>query len=87
MKNDDGDSWFIDNISISGEDLIAPEADFSISNDTACVNSKIYFTDLSTNGPTTWNWEFTPSTVTFTDGTNASSQNPIVQFNAAELIL
>lgn len=83
MKNEDGDNWFIDNISISGEETAAPNANFSIPNNTACVNSKITLTDLSTNSPTSWNWEFTPNTVTFTDGTSANSQNPTVQFNAA----
>ena len=32
--------------------------------------------DLSTNTPTSWNWVFIPNTVTYLNGTNASSQNP-----------
>ncbi len=47
--------------------------------------STVIFTDQSLNLPTNWTWTFTPSTVTYVNGTNANSKNPQVQFNAAGL--
>ena len=63
--------------------ISAPVADFSADNQTPTIGQTVTFTDLSTNTPTSWAWVFTPDTVTYVGGTNASSQNPQVQFNAA----
>lgn len=60
----------------------APEADFSSSANIACPSSLVTFTDQSTFSPTAWTWIFTPSTVTFQNGTNANSPAPQVSFNA-----
>ncbi|MBM3435746.1 MAG: PKD domain-containing protein, partial [Bacteroidetes bacterium] len=57
-------------------------ADFEADNLTPIVGQMVYFGDLSTNNPTSWLWEFNPSTVTYLAGTNASSQEPQVQFDA-----
>lgn len=38
--------------------VIAPVANFSMVNDTICLNQCIDFTDLSSNAPTTWSWVF-----------------------------
>jgi len=59
-----------------------PVADFSASTQSPITGQTVNFTDLSTHSPTSWNWSFSPSTVTFTGGTTATSQNPKVQFNA-----
>lgn len=40
------------------------------------------FSDFSTVCPDSWNWEISPSTYEFTNGTNASSQNPEIIFNS-----
>lgn len=58
-----------------------PVADFSADNITPTNSQTVTFTDLSTNNPTNWSWNFEPSTITFLGGTNASSQNPQLLFN------
>ncbi|MEZ4922955.1 MAG: M4 family metallopeptidase [Crocinitomicaceae bacterium] len=45
-----------------------PTADFSVNTDTTC-SGEVVFTDLSTNGPTSWSWDFG-------DGNTSTSQNP-----------
>ncbi|MEI6435356.1 MAG: PKD domain-containing protein [Bacteroidota bacterium] len=59
-----------------------PVADFSASQINPVVAQTITFSDLSSNFPTSWSWSFSPANVTFVGGTNASSQNPQVQFSA-----
>jgi PKD repeat protein len=59
-----------------------PVANFIASATTAPVNSTVLFTDLTSNAPTSWQWSFSPANVIFMAGTNASSQNPQVQFTA-----
>jgi PKD repeat protein len=72
----------LDDINIL-EAAAPPVANFTASANNGCIGKVIQFTDLSTNNPTSWNWSFNPSTVTFVNGTSATSQNPQVQFNAA----
>ena len=60
-----------------------PVAEFSANNTTPCSGDVVTFSDLSTYSPTSWAWSFSPATVSYTGGTNASSQNPQVIFNAA----
>ncbi|GAB4281289.1 MAG: hypothetical protein Kow0068_05710 [Marinilabiliales bacterium] len=47
---------------------VPPSADFSVNQTTTCTGI-VSFTDLSTNGPTSWEWDFG-------DGTNSTQQNP-----------
>lgn len=61
---------------------IPPIAQFDASVYNTTINQTVSFTDLSTNGPESWNWVFNPNTVVFVNGTDASSQNPEVQFTA-----
>ena len=58
-----------------------PIADFSSDVSIACLNTPVYFTDLSTLLPTEWHWKFSPATVEFVNGTDENSQNPQVTFS------
>jgi len=55
-------------------------ANFTADNTTPDLNNMVNFTDLSTGGATSWEWEFTPSTINYLDGTSRYSQNPKVEF-------
>jgi len=70
---------------ISGDidNAVAPEAEFYASETTPAINTSINFYDASANLPTSWTWSFSPSTVTFKESTTSTSQNPIVEFDAA----
>lgn len=79
-----GNNLYIDNINVSGvQNSNLPTADFSASSTTLCSGSSLSFSDASTNNPTSWTWSISPATYSFIGGTNANSQNPQVQFNAA----
>lgn len=49
--------------------------------DVVCTSAEVPFYGVSAFSPTGWVWSFSPSTVTFLEGTSSSSQNPIVSFN------
>ncbi|MCD4791455.1 MAG: hypothetical protein K8R37_15780, partial [Bacteroidales bacterium] len=58
-----------------------PVTDFSADDTSPAVGQTVYFTDLSTNTPTSWAWSFNPSTITYVGSTTSGSQNPQVQFD------
>lgn len=71
----------LDDINIL-ESSAPPVPAFLVSSQSGCTGKVFSFTDQSLNSPTGWNWSFTPSTVSFVNGTSATSQNPQVVFNA-----
>ncbi len=58
-----------------------PIVDFIADINTVETYQSVQFTDLSTKGPTFWNWTFLPSAgVNYTNGTSNVSQHPKVNF-------
>lgn len=57
-------------------------ADFMANQANRSYDTIIALTDLTTGEPASWNWTVSPSTYYFTDGTSASSQNPVIKFTS-----
>jgi PKD repeat protein len=66
---------------ITASTTILPDVAFEADNDFVCLGEEVSFEDMSSHVPIQWLWEFEPATVTFVNGTDASSQNPIVVFD------
>lgn len=66
-------------ITVSGS--ILPIIDFYTSNVAICPNTPVNLIDNSSACPSSWQWSFSPNSVTFLEGTTAFIPNPIVQFN------
>ena len=60
---------------------IAPTADFSASTNTTTTTGVVSFTDLSINNPTSWSWSFSPSSVSYINGTTENSRSPQLVFD------
>jgi hypothetical protein len=72
-------SWLdvrFDNLALSSS-LAAPIASFTISSNANCIGETVGFTDVSSNNPTSWNWQFvggSPATATVA--------NPSITYNS-----
>ena len=75
-----GNNMFIDNVNLTGSFGAAPVTNFVASDLNPCEDAVVSFTDQSTNGPSSWSWSFSPSTVSYQNGTQSTSQNPQVKF-------
>ncbi|MBT4968051.1 MAG: DUF5011 domain-containing protein [Bacteroidetes bacterium] len=64
--------------------IYPPVADFTSDKDTVTEGERVYFSDLSTNGPSSWKWEIKlpnySATAYFAEGTSDTSQNPVIEF-------
>ena len=67
---------------ITVSSTLLPVVDFTANQFVLCGDDVVRFTDKSTNCPSSWLWNFNPTTITFLEGTSQYSQNPVVQFNA-----
>ena len=80
VTNPNGNDEIIKNQYITVADDIMPIAEFTASDLITCSNEIIYFEDQSEYCPNYWEWTFEPNYVFFQQGTDANSQNPVVQF-------
>ena len=70
-----GNNLFLDNITVSSdcEVVLPPVADFTASQTQGCIPMTVNFSDLSTNNPTSWFWNF-PGGIP----SSSTEQNPTV---------
>ncbi len=66
---------------ITVSDTIRPLVAFHASDTVTCSGTKVWFYDESSRCPTSWVWSFVPNTISYSDGTDMHSKNPIVVFN------
>ncbi len=66
---------------ITVDEEMVPLVDFIAEETVQCNNQPIQFYDLSEACPTAWEWSFEPDLVTYLEGTDQYSPDPIVQFN------
>ena len=69
-------------ISVSNITTVKPTADFTADKTNVFKDETIRLVDLSSNSPTSYKWTISPNTVTFLNGTTATSQFPVIQCNA-----
>ena len=67
-----------DYITVTAGSVIAPVANFSATPTTVSVGQPVQFTDLSTNTPTSWAWDFDNS-----GSMDSTAQNPTFSYAAA----
>ncbi len=60
---------------------VIPDAHFSSNLKNSCLATPVRFTDKSAFTPDSWEWEISSNSAYFVNGTNASSQNPVISFN------
>lgn len=82
VGNDNGSQTITKEDYISVVDGLVPEVIFTADQLSFCDGEPmiVHFTDESLYCPSTWTWSFSPNTINFLDGTDANSQNPVVEF-------
>jgi PKD repeat protein len=69
---------------VEASTTILPEVNFKADKLVPCTGETVMFTDLSEYSPIQWEWQFDPLTVSFVEGTDQTSQNPMVVFEQAD---
>lgn len=80
VLNPDGSDSITKTTYITVTDAVQPVSDFMASDTAICAQAAVFFTDMSENCPSGWEWEFEPATINFLEGTDYQSQNPVVEF-------
>jgi PKD repeat protein len=62
-----------------------PDPQFLCDYSIVCVGSPVKISGFSAFAPTSWKWSFQPTTITYNNSTDATSQNPEVTFNSSGL--
>lgn len=78
-NNQYGNYLFLDNVNIFSTEAgqgAAPVTNFVGTPTTVTAGSTVSFTDLSSNGPTSWSWSFTGGTPN-----TSTNQNPTITYN------
>ena len=70
----------IDNIAVF-DAFNPPYTAFTADRKISCGDQPVQFFDNSVNNPQTWQWQFSPATVTYLNGTHQNSPSPLVLFN------
>lgn len=84
VMNEHGDGTITKEGYIYVNDTDGPSVSFSSDRQTVCLDGQtIHFYGDGDLCPTSWQWSFSPNTVTFIEGTDANSQNPVVSFDVA----
>ena len=80
VSNDFGSNTILmeDYITVSAS--LLPAVSFSADKNIVCTGEIVSFSDATQYMPNSWEWQFTPSTVSFVNGTDQFSQNPQVVF-------
>lgn len=73
-------------IKVSTNSLGKPEVDFTVSNTYPTLSTEqVTFVDLTQNPVDVYKWTISPSTFSYVSGSDASSRNPVVTFDALGL--
>lgn len=83
VTNDFGSHTYLMEDYITVSATLLPSVEFMTSKSIVCTGEVLTLTDQTLYMPHQWEWMFTPSTVTFVNGTDAFSQNPQVTFDEA----
>ncbi len=68
---------------ITTSSTILPEVAFTADRTLTCTDDMIYLKDQSLFMPIQWEWQIDPSNISFVEGTDQFSQNPVVVFEEA----
>ena len=80
IANEAGTDSITKNSYITVSGTLGPVTNFVSDKNVLCEGEIVHFTDETENCPGSWTWDYSPSTISYLNSTNASSQNPVVQF-------
>ncbi|NOY49699.1 MAG: PKD domain-containing protein [Chlorobi bacterium] len=83
-QNTAGDNTMTKTGFITVSSTILPLVDFDVDNKFGCLADTVRFFDKSLYSPIAWQWEISPGTFHFIEGTDANSQNAILIFDEVD---